>query len=51
MLCKFKFCFLELFEFFFTNNFHPRFVETALAKPMDTEGQLKFVFKHEFIRL
>lgn len=52
MLCKCKFCFLELFDiFFFTNIFHPRLVETALAKPMHTEVQLKFVFKHEFIHL
>lgn len=52
MLCKYNFCFLELFEiFFFTNIFHPRLVETTLAKPMDMEVQLKFVFKHEFIHL
>ena len=51
MLCKLRFCFLELFEIFFTNSFHPRLVETALAKPMDIEAQLKFVFKHEFIHL
>ena len=48
---KFKFCFLELTgNFFFSNVFDPRLVESMDAEPADMEGQpyLKKGKKHYF---